>query len=298
MALIEDANGLLLQLNEQLEWSAPGILGVFPLKTYQRLLISRNKFAGYRDPGSSVALLCEDIKKYVGADLLGYYHRSLLVHLIATQLDQGSMFPEGVQAQYLEEFERMLAELNLNPAVWYSWDEDLFCKDLAICCSRMFPAGCLKTEMHAGVPRRMLVKVKPLELPRFCSLALRLGGFSPFFEIHLDVRYRKKLTPEGWEDALRQVGQTMKLLPEIKGITGASWFFDPVVAEVSPRLSYLRQFIENNGGLFFYAGTNQRVVELATSASESRKRLHEEGSYKPASYLTIWPRAKVLEWLC
>lgn len=297
MTLLEDAKSLLFQLNEQLERSAPGILGVFPLETYQRQLLSRNKFAGYRDPGSSVAMLCEDIRKYAGEDGLAYYHRSLLVHLIAMQTEQSPMFPEAVQVQFLEEFKRMLGELTLHPAAWYSWDEDLFCKDLAICCSRMFPAGCLKTEMHAGIPRRMLVKVTPLELPRFCSLVLRLGGFGPFFEIHLDIRYRKDLTPTGWEKALRLVGGALKLAPEIKGITGGSWFFDPMAAEISPRLAYLRQFIEDKGGSFFYAGTNQRVVELATSASATRKRMYEDGTYQPASYVTIWPRKNVLEWI-
>ena len=219
MTFDEETKSLLLQLNEQLEQSAPGIMGAFPLGAYQKLLMSRNKFAGYRDLGNAVAMLCEDIKKYTGEDLLGYYHRSLLVHLIATQIDQSSMFPEAVQAQFLVEFKRILAELKLNPVEWYSWDEDLFCKDLAICCYRMFPTGCLKTEIHAGVPRSMFVKVAPLQLIQFSFLILRFGGFGPFFEIHLDVRYRKELTPAGWGKALRLVGETMKQFPEIKGIT-------------------------------------------------------------------------------
>ena len=95
MTSLEENKSLLLQLNEQLERSAPGILGVFPLETYQRQLLSRNKFAGYRDPGSSVAMLCEDIRKYAGEDGLAYYHRSLLVHLIAMQTEQSPMFPEA-----------------------------------------------------------------------------------------------------------------------------------------------------------------------------------------------------------
>lgn len=259
--------------------------------------MSRNKFNGYRDPGNAVVNLCEDFKKYAGADILGSYHRSLLVHLIATHAVQCSLFPEAIQAQYLEEFKRIIAELDMNPAEWYSWDEDLFCKDVAICCHRMFPAGCLKTEIHAGVPRSMIVKVNPSELIRFSSLMLRLGGFGPFFEIHLDVRYKKNFNPEGWEEALRLVGQTLKMLPEIKGIIGSSWFFDPIIPTISPRLTYLRQQIEENGGKFFFAGSNNRVIELATVASASRKKLYEEGSYIPSSYLTIWPRENVLEWI-
>lgn len=296
MNSLDNAFNLLHQMNEHLKRSAPRLLRTFPLETYQQLLTAHTQSSGYRDHGSAVVKWCEDIKKCAGDDSLGHYHRNLLVHLIVTRV-ACSRFPETVQTQYFEEFERMLEELSRNPSEWYSWDEDLFCKDVAICCCRMFPAGCLKTEIHSGVPRRMFTKVKPRELLSFSSLVLRLGGFGPFFEIHLDVRYRKKLTPEGWEYALRLVGQTLKMYPEVKGVTGASWFFDPAIAIISPHLWYLRQQIEENGGEFFYAGTNNRVIELATLASAARKKRFKDGSYIPASYMMIWSRENILKWV-
>lgn len=296
---INDVKELLRQLNKELEDLAPDVLSEFPLETYRELLVKRNKFTGYRDPGIEVRNLCKAIKERGGNELLCRYHRNLLIYLIAVNGDdaQRTHFPELIQVQYREEFKRIVSELETNPSEWYSWDEDLFCKDLAICCFRMFPAGCLKTEMHAGIPRIMFMKVKPSEMIRFTALMMRLGGFNPYFEIHLDVRYKADLNPEGWDYALRLVGQMLDLFPEVKGITGASWFFDPQMRTISPRLSYLRQHIEEAGGKFFFAGRNDHVIELATSASATRRNLYENGTYLPASYMTIWPREKVLEWL-
>lgn len=291
------AKQLLRESSEKLENSAPGLLSKYPLDRYRRLLLKRNKFAGYREPGSDVKTLCDEIYVQIGKELLSLYHVNLLLYLIV-EFDQSqySSFPESIQQQYKEEFKRIVSELETNPSEWYSWNEDLFCKDLAICCCRMFPAGCLKTEIHAGIPRSMLVKVKSAELPRLIVLLGRLGGFSSFFEIHLDIRYKSSFNPEGWANSLSLVGQTLKHFPEAKGITGASWFFDPSIFTVSPRLSYLRQQIEGTGGKFFFAGSNERVVKLATSASSTRKKLYEEGVYLPASYMMIWPREDIFEW--
>lgn len=292
-----DIKGLLLQLNEKLEASAPGILKQFPLEKYKRLLEERDKFSGYRACGDAIASLCSTIKEQYGIVALGLYNRNLLIHLIAESNVKYASFPGSVQSQYNEEFDRIASELNLNPTTWYSWDEDLFCKDLAICSGRMFPAGCLKTEIHAGIPRRTLLNLAPLELIRFTSLIIKLGGFAPFLEIHLDVRYRDGFTPAGWEQALRMVGQCLTCFPEAKGITGASWFFDPNALKISPRLAYLRELIEKHGGIFVPYKSDQRTTELATSKSDTRKRLYESGQYKPVSYIFVWGRKEIQKWL-
>lgn len=296
---IKDVKELLRQLNEELNDFAPGVLNGFPFETYWGLLAKRHKLAGYRDPGVDVKNICNAITERGGKELLGRYHRNLLIHQIVVNIDdaQNSFFPERNQTQYRDEFKRMVSELEINPLEWYSWDEDLFCKDLAICCFRMFPAGCLKTEMHSGIPRRMFATVKFGEIIRFTALTMRIGGLGPYFGIHLDVRYKDNFNPEGWKNSLRLVGHMLELFPEIKGITGGSWFFDPQIRIISPRLSYLRQQIEEAGGEFFFAGHYDWVTKLATSASATRRKLYEDGAYLPASYMTIWPRKKVLEWL-
>lgn len=288
---------LLLQMNENLETFAPGILKQFPLEKYESLLVNRDKFSGYRAHSDSIAGLCAAIKEQYGTEVLGIYNRNLLIHLIAESKIQHASFPDPVQSQYNDEFNRIVSELNNNPTTWYSWDEDLFCKDLAICSGRMFPAGCLKTEIHAGIPRRTVLNLPPMELIKFSSLILKLGGFAPFLEIHLDVRYRDGFTPAGWEQALRMVGQCLACFPEAKGITGASWFFDPEAINISPRLAYLRELIEKHGGIFVPYKSDHRTTELAITKSDTRKRLYESGQYKPVSYIFVWGRKEIQKWL-
>ncbi|HBG07889.1 MAG: hypothetical protein A2075_18960 [Geobacteraceae bacterium GWC2_58_44] len=290
---------LLSQLNRDVDDLAPGILNEYPLEKYSVILERRNQFAGYRDPGVEVTRLCKAIKERGGDQLLGLYHRSLLLHLIIANGGgfERSSFPEPIKIEFSESFNRIVSGLEAKPPELYSWGEDLFCKDLAICCFRMFPARCLKVEMRVGIPRSFLMRIKAAELVRFSALMMRLGGFSPYFENHLDLRGKDGLSPEVRHHAMKLIGQMVKLSPGIKGVIGASWYYDPQIQAISPRLSYLRQQLQDAGGEFFFAGRSDRVTRLAISASATRRRLHEEGSYQPTNYMVVWPREKVLEWL-
>ncbi len=100
----------------------------------------------------------------------------------------------------------------------------------------------------------------------------------------------------GWQEFYIRVAELMKINTSIKGIYGGSWFFDPDLEEISPRLSYLRKIPIENGGRFFYTGSNEHDIKLSTLKSKTRKKLYQEGKYLPKSYLLIWSRTKLLAW--
>jgi len=289
---------LLERLNRELEASDPGLLVAFPYQAYLDLLCRRATFTGYRDPGAELAAFCSRIAARGGAELLCRYQRGLLCHIAGLGLSAPlpAQFPDAVKLQCRDEFKRMIAELAEHPPEWYSWEEDLFCKDLAICCFRMFPAGFLKVEMHAGIPRSLLLRVGLGEKFPLMALVARLGGFRPYFEMHLDVRQKETFNPQGWQYSLCLVGRTMEAFPEVKGLTGSSWFFDPRIRAISPRLVYLREMIELAGSSFFFFGRSERTTELATSASPTRRARYLEGRYLPASYLAVWPRRELIRY--
>ena len=86
----------------------------------------------------------------------------------------------------------------------------------------------------------------------------------------------------------------LALNPEIRGMWGGSWFYDPALERISPRLEYLRSVPQDNGAYVFYS--NIDINGGALSKSDTRKQAYEDGKYLPKSYSVIWPRRHLLDW--
>ena len=79
-------------------------------------------------------------------------------------------------------------------------------------------------------------------------------------------------------------------------MAGTSWFYDPQLETVSPRLSYLRARPIERGAFIVRSGTLPFDIQSATAKSENRRRLYEAGKYIPVAYTLLWPREKLLAW--
>ncbi|QYU70256.1 hypothetical protein J4558_09120 [Leptolyngbya sp. 15MV] len=75
-----------------------------------------------------------------------------------------------------------------------------------------------------------------------------------------------------------------------------SWFYDPVVSEISPRLAYLRRVPMENGAVAVSHGTTQFDIDSATATSPTRRAMYEDGTYLPQCWSILWPRAAMLAW--
>ena len=287
------------RLTARLQSQYSGVMERYPLERYVQTLNRRYAFIGYNAIDESVAGLCGQLVRDYSQEALDLYHRSLLLQLLLNNRKkmQSDLYTATVQEQFLRECNRIVRDVECNPVGFYDYENDLFCKDLGVATLRMFPAGVLKTESMAGIPRRIIFSNRGWDLLHWLRHIQRFGGFSPYYEIHLDVRYCDGFTPEGWDAALRIIGEMLLLHPHIKGITGASWFFDPQIRSISPRLNYLRQRAEDNGGRFFFYKRDEHTTELAVSSSPTRRKLYVEGHYQPTSYFMVWPRTDILQWL-
>ena len=85
----------------------------------------------------------------------------------------------------------------------------------------------------------------------------------------------------------------MEWQPALKALVGNAWFYDPVVAEISPQMAYVRAFPEACGARFFRGPLDNSRSALT---SPKRRRLFEEGRYRPRRYFMIWPRRELLAW--
>jgi hypothetical protein len=220
--------------------------------------------------------------------------RSLIRQLAERSAQNGNSvkLTPAVAELYRKELDRITTDCSCRTDDYYSSENDMYVKDLAIASGRMFPAG-----MHvfhaSGFPRRDAIRAGVRILGRF----LGSGGFVPFYEIHT---HEPCSLPEFNENGLiqcyRRLAEMMLIEKDIRGVIGSSWFFDPEIATVSPRLAYLRRIPMENNAMSVRIGSDEHSIGLATKTSETRRKLYTEGHYMPTSYAIIWFRKDLLAW--
>lgn len=181
-------------------------------------------------------------------------------------------------------------------------DEDLdlvadpFAKDLGVASLRLLALGAVTIEPRLRLPRRWMVQGGTRNLLVGIRTLVGLRGTAPLYEMHAYNRHLAEFTEAGWESMYRRMASIMRQEPEVRGLYGGTWFWDPALETVSPRLAYLRRLPLENGAIFAQIPTVPDTFENALSTSESRRRLHAEGKYLPRQFIMIWPRASFLRW--
>lgn len=282
-------------LSQLLEYDRD-ILKYFPMSEYCECIVSSPIFTGYDRLGEFCKHLSSTITSTYSSQCLDTYHRCLLLYLVINNKIKNIQCSKCVVNQYSIEKMRIAFDALDNQVGFYLFENDLFCKDLAVCAHRMFPGGVFKYELYAGVPRRALFRRNLKHVLQFSNFIVKVGGFRPFYGYHLDIRYRNEFTPDGCRRSFEIAAGMLELNKNIRGTVGSSWFYDPVIPEISPHLAYLRQQLEENGGVFFYGTRGAHITELALSSSQSRRKLFDEGLYIPTVYYGIWPREQLIRW--
>jgi hypothetical protein len=167
---------------------------------------------------------------------------------------------------------------------------------LKIATLRRFPAGQFDWEV-GGISRSDLLRVQPAQLPRaLWFVARRMHGLRPVFFCHLNRRRPSRSLRE--DEALRsyfRMAEAMREQREIRGFAACSWFRSPATHAVSPRLAWLSRVFVENGGMVLDAGYEEPNCGVLT-ASPTRRRLYDEGRFRPRRGLVMWPRDAMLHW--
>jgi hypothetical protein len=223
----------------------------------------------------------------------------LLATLIARLRERARVrpIPPSVLQGFVAQFDRIVAELATAPAGHLDLADDIFLKDLGLCRLHMFACAAQIVEQGAGVQRQLVLTGGVGQALRMIGLAWQLGGrFRPFFEIHTHTPMLGDFNPAGWDRCYHMVADLLETHPECQGLVGGSWFYDPAVEAISPRLAYLRRIPVSGGAVMLRGKPTRADIDNATATSESRRKLFEAGSYLPTKYLMVWPRAKLIAW--
>lgn len=238
---------------------------------------------------------------HVAASLDGLTRDERRAYLYGFLLWQMQRFPERFAVarlpgefalHYADSFHRIMdgIEQGVFP---FDLRADLFEKDLALTRLVLIPAVAQLLYCRAGVPLRPLLRWGP---QGWLYVFGRCGGRSPFVEIHThDPMAGDYFNAAGWEETYRLTALLMRGFAELRGLVGFSWFYDPQLEELSPRLGYLRHGPISRGARLMPMDADSDSARLATATSPSRRAAYEAGSYRPRRHGLIWSRADLLK---
>ena len=296
---MRQASDVLTKLGEKFEYSYPELLNIYPVVKYAHTLDSSDPLKGYGYASALTRKWCVEIEMLGGSSALENYHKMLLAYLI-TDVEKrirGLRVSSSILDLVAAAFRRILSQLENAEENFYLYSNDLFCKDLALCRLKLLPCGAELIDIYSGVPRSILFQNGLHQLVRGVEFFLHRGNsFRPWYESHWDRRLVRTFTPRGYDQCYLRIAELLELNPEIKGMMGSSWWFDPALERISPDLTFLRKVPLENGAQLFRVGTRVYATRQATLLAAERKILYDSGRYHPTIYLLAWTRKDMLEW--
>lgn len=269
-----------------------------PVDEYIRLLDDTQQAKSmFHVPGPVAAFRRGVIKRW-GPEALEIYHRVTMLTLMDAFVERASQFsyPPSILEQFRVHFARIRGHIARGKIGTYDHTEDNFIKDFAICRQTAFPAGgCWIIDQRSSVPRRVLITGGVIQFFKFAWLYLFIiRGRRYFYAPHIHNDLVALHNPEeGYAYRLR-VAEMLQRHPEVKGMAAASWLNDPVVADISPQLRWVREIPSKNGAQYFRVSEDIDGGALIRSAT--RRKLFRAGKYVPTQYLYVWPRHRLIGW--
>lgn len=225
-------------------------------------------------------------------------HRRALVAAWALELPRrvrAADLPEASLELYPEWIGRMSAFLT---AADDPYDRDFWAKDVRLSLALSVP----------GARTQMIDLSSPMGPGQVLRHAREGWGWSvvpayaaaqawkPWLEVHTESRELSDFNEAGWDRAWATAAEILKRRPEMAGMLGSSWFYDPPLEQISPRLAYLRVNPLKHGAFMVHQGPGEIHTQRAATSSPTRAALIEKGEYTARSWLVAWPRAALIRW--
>ena len=223
---------------------------------------------------------------------------AMLLYLIATHESRWSEenLDVRLKPEFVDSYHRILDFVERGGSSSMRMNQDNYAKEFAICLHRLIPGGGQLIDPGGGIGRRILVRPPAAGLPRkIWYMVVTCGGFSPFAEFHTHQRMRHLFTADAWEYSFRLLPLVFRSYPSLKGVVGASWFFDPQVASITPSLGFVRNVSERWGGIIMRDAVYPSTTADAISMGGPRRERHERGKYYPVSYVMVAAKSRILE---
>ena len=187
------------------------------------------------------------------------------------------------------------------------YNEETFSRDIAFAAGLATPAGALTVTVPDPTDGDSLAPRTKRAAGLFCRQVLQYGagparawlaevGVGAWAELHVDVRDLEDFNLEGFLRCYHRLAALMRARPDLAGVFGASWLYDPELAHVSPGLAYVRRTAEDGGGRLLRLKVDPIQTAHAIARSPSRRKLVQSGAYRPVCYGMYWRREALLAW--
>lgn len=260
-----------------------------PFERFDHIQSVQPPMLGYTHVSADMAAFMNAIP----AELRGPYLCALLLWHIERfeEAFAGSGLDPEFRLQAIDSIHRILGQIEAGTD-WADVRRDSYMKDLGIVRLSVLAAVGQLIYPFAGIWRSKVLKGGPKAIWQVYG---RCGGARPYLEIHThDPMAADYFNPTGWEETYRLTAKVFRSFPEAKGMLGTSWFYDPQIETISPRLAYLRQVPGSKGAFFLPTGPNPSSIALATATSPTRRKLYEEGKYVPNPHALLWSKKDIL----
>lgn len=250
----------------------------------------------YKSHPAALVAEWQKIREQHGDPGVDQFNALLMCHAIAHAVRrmESDPMPDLLKQEYLRNYERILQRAESASGSDMHLSDDIVSKDLGLCTQRLFAAGYAVVETKWSLARRHSMLGGIDQFVRFGGLYyLRFMGRGPFLGAHFHSDWSHLFTPEGRIHMLKAVATIMEWQPDYKALIGNAWYYDPVVAQISPHLAYVRNYLEDNGASFFRSTPDLDGNALLSS---KRRQMQERGEYEPRKYLMVWPRRSLLSW--
>ncbi len=248
---------------------------------------------GFEDVGSAavaaltaLAGIADPLRRVTAA-------RAVIASLAAGSVDRirAQRVPDEVMERSVTWSDTLYAFLTGDVPADYHFPHDSFMKDYRFVTAMTVPCGAQVVDLAERMGPKTILK-----LATSAPLRAIRAATGPWFRPHTESRYLTEFNEDGWTHCYGLMAQLLERHPSVRGMVATSWFYDPKLAEISPRLNYLRDFPVDNGAVLVAHGTTPFDIESATSTSPTRRKLYEEGKFTPVCHSVLWFRDEMLAW--
>ena len=279
----------------------PGLdqmIGQVPLASTVAELSAYDPASGYHQLKPRLKSWHASLSSRFGEQLPMKYGLAVLSTLIQSHEERWLERPldDELKPEFVDSFHRLLAAVSRGGVQALQLNTDAFAKELAICLHRLIPAGGQMVDPGSAVPKRTLLFAPPLQVVQgVYYVSRKAGGRTPFAELHTNIFMRHSFTPDGWEYCLQLLPSVFRSYPHLKGVMGASWFFDPALQSISPELHFVRGTAKRWGAVILRVGPDaDPELGGALTMSKRRRELYQRGEYIPTVYAMILAKRDVL----
>jgi len=301
---------------------------------YLRSCVHHDTRAYSNEIPKSQARLASKISSEYSPAAAGIYNQLALVQLSIERLrsEEFVMLPEPIQKLTSAWFEQIYADIAARDVESYDLDQlqdnilDDLKRDFAVCSGRALPVGgawvverrkLVGEKLVASSPgssdktirskRRTLYRalkkianraglLEPLISFRNHWYQLT-GRYADYLVIHTAGRYRRYFSEKYLNEAYKNIALLLLQDNALMGLYRSSWFLDPAVIEMEPKLAFLSRTPVENGALY---GPREALegesLGNALKHSQKRKAAYDRGDYIPWSWAYVWYRKDMLDW--